>query len=204
MLYHVSLFPVKSFYPRVPAIRCDSENPDIPRISFSQYSELDVLRAIPEAGLSIKQLLTLGICPTLYVYTLSEDICRFVLSPDEKANGIRVFECTEKYVPDADLSGECWVLDYLDMDELHCRIFYITDIQYDAFASKIGYIEDMSLTPCSNPESNLERLFSKFNCEAKLDDPRMLKFLYPGNENAFLGYALEVLLDTYENEKINL
>lgn len=203
MLYHVSLFPVKSFYPRVPAIRCDSENSDIPRISFSQYSELDALRAVPEAGLSIKQLLTLGICPTLYVYTLSEDICRFVLSPDEKANGIRVFECTKKYVPDADLSGECWVLDFINMDDLQCRTFYITDIKYDMYDFKLGHIKDISLRPCDNPTDNLERLFTKCNCETKLDDPKILKFLYPGNENAFLGYALEVLLDD-ENEKFNL
>lgn len=195
MLYHVSLFPVKSFYPRVPAIRCHSENSDIPRISFSQYSELDALRAVPEAGLNIKQLLTLGICPALYVYMLSEEVCQFVLSPDEKAKGIRVFECNEKYVPDADLSGECWVLDYLDTDKLQCQTFYITDIQYDAFAPNLGYIEDISLRPCTAPEDNLERLFDKFECKIRPDNPKLSKIFYPGNENAFLGHVLDALID---------
>lgn len=195
MLYHVSLFPIKSFYPRIPAIRCDRENSDIPRISFSQYSELDALRAVPEAGLNIKNLLTLGICPVLYIYMLSENICQFVASPDEKVEGIRVFKCTDKYVPDADLSGECWILDNLKMDKLQCRTLYITDIQYDAFASNIGYIEDISFRPCSTPESNLERLFDKFECKIKPDDPKLSKFFYPGNENAFLGHVLDVLID---------
>ena len=66
MLYHVSLFPVKQFYPRIPVSRCCGENSYISRISFSQFSALKALSAIPEGGRNISCMLKLGICPVLY------------------------------------------------------------------------------------------------------------------------------------------
>ena len=61
MLYHVSFFPVEQFYPRVPKARCSGENSDILRISFSNKSELDALRAVPDAAKIIQQMLDAGI-----------------------------------------------------------------------------------------------------------------------------------------------
>ena len=76
MLYHVSLFPVKQFYPRIPVSRCCGENSYISRISFSQFSALKALSAIPEGGRNISCMLKLGICyRRLSSHTIS-DTCR--------------------------------------------------------------------------------------------------------------------------------
>ena len=195
MLYHVSLFPVKQFYPRVPIARCLGEDDVIPRISFSEYSELEAIRAVPQAERNIQTLLDLGIEPTLYVYALAEKLCTVVDSPFEKAKGLRLFYCTEEYVPDTELTGECWLLDTPNMSDIICRTFRITDIAFDMLDEDVQRIESIGLVPCSDAEDNLEQLFKHFHCKVKPDDPNLSKFNYPGNENSFLTHVLEVLRD---------
>lgn len=195
MLYHVSLFPVKYFYPRVPIARCLGENDMIPRISFSEYSELEAIRAVPQAGRNIQTLLDLGIEPTLYVYALAEKLCTVVDSPFEKERGLRLFYCTEEHVPDTELTGECWLLDTPNMSDIICRTFRITDIAFDMLDEDVQRIESIGLVPCSDAEDNLEQLFKHFHCKVKPDDPNLSKFNYPGNENSFPTHVLEVLQD---------
>ena len=199
MLYHVSLFPVKQFYPRIPVSRCCGENSYISRISFSQFSALKALSAIPEGGRNISCMLKLGICPVLYVYTIPEDQCILVHYPEEKAKGIRYMGDILEYVPDSDLTGECWLLDKPDMDMFTCRTFYVSHIEFDISDVDLYIIKNIELEPCVNPESNLDRLFAKFRCKCKPDDPGLSEFYYPGNENAFLTYILDIFEEKGEN-----
>lgn len=199
MLYHVSLFPIKQFYPRIPVSRCCGEDFHIPRISFSRFSVLKALSAIPEGGRNIYCMLKLGICPVLYVYTIPEDQCILVHYPEEKAKGIRYMEDILKYVPDSDLTGECWLLDKPDMDMFTCRTFYVSHIEFDISDVNLYIVKNIELESCVNPESNLERLFAKFRCKCKLDDPGLSEFYYPGNENAFLTYILDIFEEKGEN-----
>lgn len=90
MLYHVSFFPVKQFYPRIPCFRCENENMDIPRISFSDISKLEALRAIPSSDRILKKMLDLEIYPTLYAYSMAEEFCTIVETPSQEAAGIRL------------------------------------------------------------------------------------------------------------------
>lgn len=122
MLYHVSFFPVKQFYPRIPCFRCENENMDIPRISFSDISKLEALRAIPSSDRILKKMLDLEIYPTLYAYSMAEEFCTIVETPSQEAAGIRLLPCleTQEYVPDAIYTGECWMLDPPDMKTITC------------------------------------------------------------------------------------
>lgn len=199
MLYHVSLFPIKQFYPRIPVSRCCGEDFHIPRISFSRFSGLKALRAIPEGGRNISKMLKLGICPVLYVYTIPEDQCILVHYPEEKVKGIRYMVDILEYVPDSDLTGECWMLDKPDIHMFTCRTFYISHIEFDISAVDLHIIKNIELEPCFNPENNLERLFAKFRCKCKPDDPGLSEFYYPGNENAFLTHILDIFEEKGEN-----
>lgn len=104
-----------------------------------------------------------------------------------------------EYVPDSDLTGECWLLDKPDMDMFTCRTFYISHIEFDISDVDLYIVKNIELELCVNPESNLDRLFDKFCCKCKLDDPRLSKFYYPGNENAFLTYILDIFEEKGEN-----
>lgn len=160
---------------------------------------MKALRAIPEGGRNISKMLKLGICPVLYVYTIPEDQCILVHYPEEKAKGIRYMEDILKYVPDSDLTGECWLLDKPDMDMFTCRTFYVSHIEFDISDVNLYIVKNIELESCVNPESNLERLFAKFRCKCKPDDPGLSEFYYPGNENAFLTYILDIFEEKGEN-----
>ena len=133
MLYHMSFFPVKQFYPRIPCFRCENENMDIPRISFSDISKLEALRAIPSSDRILKKMLDLEIYPTLYAYSMAKESCTTVKTPSQEAAGIRLLPCleTQEYVPDARYTGECWVLDPPDMKNIICKKYRVLDIELD-------------------------------------------------------------------------
>ena len=190
MLYHVSFFPVRKFYPRVPKARCTGENSDIPRISFSNKSKLEALRAVPDAARIIQLMLEAGIKPTLYVYSIPEDAYVSVQDPSLSADGIRLLPCeqTALYVPDAKYTGECWLLDSLDMEDIFCETFQVTKIKHlDC------WIDDIWMKHIIEPKENLEMIFQKYECRILPDNPKLSKFLYPGNENNFLLHVLEIL-----------
>lgn len=192
MLYHISFFPVKQFYPRVPKARCVGENSDIPRISFSNKTYLEALRAMPDAARIIHLMLEAGIKPTLYVYFVPEDTYVSVQDPNQSADGIRLLPCEQTvfYVPDAKYTGECWLLDVPDMADIFCETFEITQIDcLDNWIDRIW----MNDTIC--PKENLEMIFQKYKCRVSPDNPKLSKFLYPGNENNFLVNVLEILKD---------
>ena len=190
MLYHVSFFPVKQFYPRVPKARCTGENSNIPRISFSNKSELEALRAMPDAARIIQLMLDAGIKPTLYVYSVPEDTYVFVQDPCQSADEIRLLPCeqTAVYVPDAKYTGECWLLDAPDMDDVFCETFQITKIKHFD-----RWIDDIWMKHIIKSKENLEMVFQKYGCRVSPDNPKLSKFLYPGNENNFLVNVLEIL-----------
>ena len=189
MLYHVSFFPVEQFYPRVPQIRCRFENAHIPRISFSCKSVLEALRAIPDAAVTIHRMLEIGIEPTIYVYSVSENIYIPVEDPRQSAEGIRLLPCEETayYVPDAELHGECWLLDTPDMDDIFCKVLKITKM--DCIDT---WIADIKLEEVRSPEGNLERIFSYYKCEMP-DSRDLAEVMYPGNENVFLANVLGIM-----------
>lgn len=189
MLYHVSFFPVKQFYPRVPKARCIGENSDIPRISFSNKSELEALRAMPDAARIIQLILEIGIKPILYVYSVPEDTYVLVQDPTQSAEGIRLLPCeqTRLYVPDAKYNGECWLLDTPDMENIFCETFQITKIRHFN-----GWIDDIWMNDIIGPKGNLEMIFQKYECRVLPDNPKLSEFLYPRNENNFLVNLLEI------------
>lgn len=196
MLYHVSFFPVEQFYPRVPKARCSGENSDILRISFSNKSELDALRAVPDAARIIQRMLDAGIKPILYVYSVPEYKYISVADPDQSAEGIRLLPCeqTTLYVPDAKYTGECWILDTPDMEDIFCETFQITKIKHFD-----RWIDDIWMKHIIGPKENLEMIFQKYECRILPDNPKLSKFLYPGNENVFLANVLGILRKKYKN-----
>ncbi len=195
MLYHVSFFPVKQFYPRIPCFRCENENMDIPRISFSDISKLEALRAIPSSDRILKKMLDLEIYPTLYAYSMAEEFCTIVETPSQEAAGIRLLPCleTQEYVPGARYTGECWMLDPPDMKTITCEKYRVLDIELDQ--KQNTFIEDAVLEQSETVEDNLIQIFSRFQIKKSPDDPRLKKFLFPGNENKFLMNLLDVLCE---------
>lgn len=175
MLYHVSFFPVKQFYPRIPCFRCENENMDIPRISFSDISKLEALRAIPSSDRILKKMLDLEIYPTLYAYSMAEEFCTIVETPSQEAAGIRLLPCleTQEYVPDARYTGECWMLDPPDMKTITCEKYRVLDIELDQ--KQNTFIEDAVLEQSETVEDNLIQIFSRFQIKKSPDDPRAEK-----------------------------
>lgn len=72
-------------------------------------------------------------------------------------------------------------------------------IEFDISDVNLYIVKNIELESCVNPESNLERLFAKFRCKCKPDDPGLSEFYYPGNENAFLTYILDIFEEKGEN-----
>ena len=169
--------------------RCSGENSDILRISFSNKSELDALRAVPDAARIIQRMLDAGIKPILYVYSIPEYKYISVADPDQSAEGIRLLPCeqTTLYVPDAKYTGECWILDTPDMEDIFCETFQITKIKHFN-----GWIDDIWMNDIIGPKGNLEMIFQKYECRVSTDNQKLSKFLYPGNENDFLVNILEI------------
>lgn len=185
MLYHVSLFPVKEFYPRIPSVRCPGEDDSIPRISFSCYSIVDTLRAVPESGRTLRKMLDAGIEPVIYVYMLPIERCVRVSDPRQPAKGLRLLPVseTERYVPDASMTGECWLLDNVEGSDLYQVTFRIKDI--------CG--EEPIIEECVPDMDNLDMVLRRFGCRTTREN--LGKFWYPGNENKILSYILDICME---------
>lgn len=96
-MVHVSFDLVDEFIPRVPKQRCDGENDTIKRICVAS-SIIEALNAIPQAGLVVRNMKSLGLPVIIHCYYLKADK---VMSNDE----------VQKYVPDAEFTGETWILE---------------------------------------------------------------------------------------------
>ena len=145
---------------------------------------------MPDAARIIQLMLEAGIKPTLYVYSVPEDTYVSVQDPIQSAEGIRLLPCeqTALYVPDARYTGECWLLDALDMEDIFCETFQVTKIKHlDC------WIDDIWMKNITGPKENLEMIFQKYECRISPNNPKLSKFLYPGNENNFLLQVLEIL-----------
>lgn len=96
-MVHVSFDLVDEFIPRVPKQRCEGENDTIKRICVAP-SIIEALNAIPQAGLVVRNMKSLGLPVIIHCYYLKSDK---VMSNDE----------IQKYVPDAEFTGEMWILE---------------------------------------------------------------------------------------------
>jgi hypothetical protein len=96
-MIHVSFDLVDEFIPRVPKHRCEGENNTIKRICVAP-SIIEALNAIPQAGLVVRNMKSLGLPVIIHCYYLKADK---VMSNDE----------VQKYVPDAEFTREMWILE---------------------------------------------------------------------------------------------
>lgn len=96
-MVHVSFDLVDEFIPKVPKQRCKGENDTIKRICVAP-SIIEALNAIPQAGLVVRNMKSLGLPVIIHCYYLKADK---VMSNDE----------VQKYVPDAEFTGEMWILE---------------------------------------------------------------------------------------------
>lgn len=96
-MIHVSFDLVDEFIPRVPKHRCEGENNTIKRICV-EPSIIEALNAIPQAGLVVRNMKSLGLPVIIHCYYLKADK---VMSNDE----------VQKYVPDAEFTREMWILE---------------------------------------------------------------------------------------------
>ena len=140
-------------------------------------------------------MLDLEIYPTLYAYSMAEESCTTVETPSQEAAGIRLLPCleTQEYVPDARYTGECWMLDPPDMKTITCEKYRVLDIELDE--QQNTFIEGVVLEQSETVEDNLIQIFRRFQIKKSPDDPRLKKFLFPGNENKFLMNLLDVLCE---------
>jgi hypothetical protein len=94
-LIHCSFDEVYHFEPRVPASRNELEDDQIKRICVAPTIR-QCLDAIPKAGNIVRFMRTVGMPVVIHAYYLEAD---------------RVEYDTKDYVPDADTTGEMWVLE---------------------------------------------------------------------------------------------
>ena len=96
-MVHVSFDLVDEFIPRVPKQRCEGENDTIQRICVAP-SIIEALNAIPQAGLVVRNMKSLGLPVIIHCYYL-------------KADKVMRNEEVQKYVPDATATREMWILE---------------------------------------------------------------------------------------------
>lgn len=94
-LIHCSFDEVYSFEPRVPQSRNELEDDKIKRICVAPTIR-QCLDAIPRAGNIMRFMMEVGMPVVIHAYYLEAD---------------RVEYDTREYVPDAELTGEMWVLE---------------------------------------------------------------------------------------------
>ena len=85
------------------------------------------------------------------------------------------------------------MLDPPDMKTITCEKYRVLDIELDQ--KQNTFIEDAVLEQSETVEDNLIQIFSRFQIKKSPDDPRLKKFLFPGNENKFLMNLLDVLCE---------
>lgn len=96
-MIHVSFDLVNEFIPRVPKQRCEGENDTIRRICVAP-NIIKALNAIPQAGLVVRNMKSLGLPVIIHCYYL-------------KADKVLINDEVRKYVPDAEFTGETWILE---------------------------------------------------------------------------------------------
>lgn len=96
-MIHVSFDLVDEFIPRVPKQRCMGENDTIKRICAAP-SIIEALNAIPQAGLVVRNMKSLGLPVIIHCYYL-------------KAGKVMSNEEVQEYVPDATDTREMWILE---------------------------------------------------------------------------------------------
>lgn len=139
---HCSFEPVDSFYLRIPEQRCPGEDETIPRICAAKTVE-GALNAIPQAGEVIRRMQELDVQIVIHVYYLS---CNDILDTDE----------VSKYVPDANRTGEVWLLkepDAVRHEVLMLSEATIFDVE-DCYGTPMCTVEGIEYTVMDNKYCN--------------------------------------------------
>lgn len=115
----------------------------------------------------------------------------------KEADGIRLLPSgdVQRYVPDAYLTKECWMLDSPDPSKMEMHLYEIKDILYDEIDKREQLIHVSTVLLSEYPEDNFTKLFSAYGIRKSLDDPKFSEFYYPGNENAFLSNCLNIITE---------
>jgi hypothetical protein len=148
-MIHVSFDLVDEFIPRVPKHRCEGENNTIKRICVAP-SIIEALNAIPQAGLVVRNMKSLGLPVIIHCYYLKADK---VMSNDE----------VQKYVPDAEFTREMWILEKpkavnrIDYEITDCIVKQDVDVfGNEQFEVRLPEIERIK------HQSNIDNFFKVF------------------------------------------
>ena len=149
-MVHVSFDLVDEFIPRVPKQRCEGENDTIKRICVAP-SIIEALNAIPQAGLVVRNMKSLGLPVIIHCYYLKSDK---VMSNEE----------VQKYVPDAMATMEMWIL---EKPKAMNRVDYeITDCivkqGVDAFGNEQFEVQLPEIKRVKH-QSNIDNFFKVFS-----------------------------------------
>lgn len=155
-LYHVSVEPVQQFVPRVPKQRCPGEDGTIKRICCCK-NIFECINAMPGGASVIDCLLHLCKNAVIYVYQfIVPDDADWVFNPAQ----------TVRYVPDAEISGEYWLIK--TPDQVLETMYLIHDIQIDHGIDRYGKdiygLVDFAMDPVperEEPENNIQRILSR-------------------------------------------
>lgn len=183
MLYHVSLDLVENFKLRVPESCYEDENRAIKRICFAKTLE-GAITAMPYNINILSGLLNMkkefGVEPILHIYTIDEKD----LSPkDMKDSSELVYECL---VPDANITGEVWVL----TDDIKPRLttVKVKDFNFNAknFGSIAMYIvENLEYEKATEYDVvNNKNMWSKIDLELK---KQLNKSITPEIKRAYIA-----------------
>ncbi|MFB3897535.1 MAG: hypothetical protein ACE14V_14660 [bacterium] len=167
MLYHVSFVKLKSrtLYPRIPKQRADNENNTIKRICFATTIE-KALTAMPHGGRALKNLLfiseQLNVFPLLHIYSIDES----AIKPSNLLNSVAI----SPYVPDAEYTGEIWVI----RQKVTCdhEIIKVTKADmrsgYDINKNPITEIKYLEWEPLKQiPSTSMETRFKGANIDIR-------------------------------------
>lgn len=165
---HVSFDIVTEFVPRVPRQRCPGENSSIPRICIAD-NLYNAINAIPQAGLVLNYMKSLELPLVIHAYYL-------------KGNGMKN-EDVQKYVPDANLTGELWLtekpekvyrIDYEIVD------FTTKDVK-DPFSHDLTVVYGIKIKRCRF-QNNIENFLHSFGNISQSRRTRVEKIF---EENSF-------------------
>lgn len=183
MLYHVSLDLVENFKLRVPESCYEGEDKAVKRICFAKTLE-GAITAMPYNINILSGLLNMkkefGVEPILHIYAIDEKD----LSPkDVKDSSELVYECL---VPDANITGEVWVL----TDNINPRLttVKVKDFNFNAksFGSMAMYVvESLEYEKAAECDIvNNKKVWHQINSELKR---QLNKSITPDIKRAYIA-----------------
>lgn len=157
---HVSFDRVEKFVPKTYENTCPDEDSSIPHICVASTIGA-ALNAVPTAGFVLSYMRELNLPIILHVYYLTGSA---VMENDE----------VQKYVPDADLTGETWLLKA--PESVQRKDYMVTDFRtkdyIDEYGHEVRCICDMEIEKCefqSNRENFLDCFAASGNRDALND-----------------------------------